>query len=68
MKNPSNHVKSGEEVTLTLDIDFNMLHKQKQLLLKELEGKPESLLWGIVHMIDEIQDKGEELGLWKFPD
>ncbi len=60
----------NEEITLTLEIDFNMLDRQKEVLLKRLykEGTPESMLWGLVHMIDDIQDEAERQGLWKFPD
>ncbi len=58
--------KKPVEITLTLDIGFEMLNKQKKLLLKQLEGHPESLLWGIVHMIDDIQDEAEKQGLWEF--
>lgn len=58
----------SKEMTLTLDFDFNMLNRQKKALLKHLEGSPQSMLWGIIHMIDDIQDEAEKQGLWEFPD
>ena len=58
----------SKEITLTLDIDFDMLNRQKELLLKQLGGNPASSLWGLIHMIDDIQDEAEEHRLWKFPD
>lgn len=56
------------DMTFTLGLDFDMLNKQKKLLLEQLEGLPQSMLWGIVHMIDDIQDEAEKQGLWEYPD
>lgn len=56
-----------DEMTLTLDFDFNMLNRQKKALIERLKGPADSL-WGIVHMIDDIQDEAEKQGLWAFPE
>jgi len=50
------------QITITLDIDFELLKKQKHDLLK-LANKYQSI-WGIVHLIDEIQDQAvDECGI-----
>ena len=43
------------KITITLDIDFELLKKQKYELHR-LANKYQSI-WGIVHLIDEIQDQ-----------
>jgi len=60
-------------INITLDIDWPMLHKQKQtlftlLFLKKAPTEEEAkLLDGLVHLIDYIQDEAEKEGVWKFP-
>ena len=51
-------------------IDFDMLHHQKYALIYLLEaGKDKnSELWGLVHMIDDLQDLVEARGYWSFPE
>lgn len=47
-------------------IDWDLLCKQKQLLLEMIEDQPETSplysLWGLVHLIDDIQDQAAETG------
>ena len=60
-------------INIALDIDWPMLHKQKQtlftlLFLKKAPTEEEAkLLDGLVHLIDYIQDEAEKEGVWKFP-
>ena len=37
-------------------IDWVLLKKQKQELVEMIWDEQDSILWGIVHLIDEIQD------------
>ena len=37
-------------------IDWVLLKKQKQELVEMIWDEQESILWGIVHLIDDIQD------------
>ncbi len=60
-------MSKGKDITLTLSIDFHMLHKQKARLIERLKG-PADLLWGFIHMLDDIQDEAEKQELWKFPE
>lgn len=61
------------EINLTLDIDWPMLHRQKQTLLTLLflnrapTEEEAKLLDGLVNLIDYIQDQAEVEGLWVFP-
>jgi len=61
------------EINLTLDIDWGMLHKQKLKLLALLleyrapTEEEASLLDGLLHLIDYIQDEAEKEGIWRFP-
>jgi hypothetical protein len=61
------------EINITLDIDWLMLHRQKQtlftlLLLKKAPTEEEaSLLDGLVQLVDYIQDEAEKEGIWRFP-
>jgi len=43
-----------------LKIDLKTLRDQKDLLVKQIWGDKNSILWGIVHMIDHIQDTAEK--------
>ena len=43
-------------------IDWLELAKQKQRLVTMIWDKPDDILWGIVHLIDAIQDDAEEGG------
>ena len=38
------------------NVDWGLLKKQKQELLKLIWDEPEHIVWGIVHLIDDIQD------------
>lgn len=52
------------KVTVTFEsIDWKLLAEQKKILLENL-WRNEQLrqLWGIVHLLDEIQDQAEEAG------
>ena len=54
-------------------VDWELLHRQKLLLVEWLSGRapkaPEmETLWGIVHLLDALQDDAETAGRWQFPD
>lgn len=51
-----------QKVSITLDLDFALLRKQKKELLNFAfaEGGTNRLLEGIVSVIDEIQDQSVE--------
>ena len=54
------------------NIDWNLLHQQKLVLLKMLEyqrdGQPEAeALSGIINLLDALQDDAANAGLWSFP-
>ena len=46
--------------TVTLNMDWAMLHDQKLLLLEVSDAHP--ALMGLVHMIDSIQDQAHHQG------
>lgn len=53
-------------------IDWNLLHRQKRVLLKWLDDKrlrPSEVeaLCGIVHLLDALQDDAVTAGRWMFP-
>lgn len=50
------------------NIDWDLLHQQKQMLVKVVWNTPNNELWGVVHLIDTLQDIACEVGLWKFPE
>ncbi len=54
-------------------VDWALLHQQKLVLLKQLndghlEPSDEEALWGIVHLLDALQDDAVTAGRWAFPD
>jgi hypothetical protein len=54
-------------------VDWDLLHRQKLVLVEWLGGKPSSkseieALWGIVHLLDALQDDAEAAGRWRFPE
>jgi len=54
-------------------VDWDLLHRQKQILVAWLTGKaPASAeveeLWGIVHLLDALQDDAAANGRWQFPE
>lgn len=53
-------------------IDWDLLHRQKRVLLKLLNDKSLSTihveaLCGIVHLLDALQDDAAAAGRWTFP-
>ena len=54
-------------------VDWDLLHRQKLILVEWLSGQPPKppqveLLWGIVHLLDALQDDAVTCGRWQFPD
>ena len=54
-------------------VDWNLLHRQKRVLVEWLSGQvPQpsqmELLWGIVHLLDALQDDAVADGCWEFPE
>lgn len=53
-------------------VDWELLHQQKLALLRVLDGMSRDTtvaeaLWGIVHLLDALQDDAAEAGRWVFP-
>ena len=53
-------------------VDWDLLHQQKLVLVDWLSGIPPQpstmeALWGIVHLLDALQDDAAADGRWKFP-
>jgi hypothetical protein len=54
------------------NVDWDLLHRQKLALLRMLDGMDRDTptaeaLWGIVHLLDALQDDAAEAGRWTFP-
>jgi hypothetical protein len=54
-------------------VDWGLLHQQKLVLVEWLSGKPPQpsqleTLWGIVHLLDALQDDAAAAGRWRFPE
>ena len=54
-------------------VDWDLLHRQKLVLLRVLDGMdPDTptaeALWGIVHLLDALQDDAAAIGRWTFPE
>lgn len=54
-------------------IDWELLHRQKLGLLSVLDGIPRDAptgeaLWGLVHLLDALQDDAVATGRWTFPE
>jgi hypothetical protein len=43
-------------------IDWLALSRQKRALLDLIENDPDNVLWGVIHLLDEVQDQAEEAG------
>jgi hypothetical protein len=55
------------------NVDWNLLHQQKLVLLRVLDGMDRDTpvaeaLWGIMHLLDALQDDAATAGRWVFPD
>lgn len=53
-------------------VDWDLLHQQKRELLGVLDGMDRDTpiaeaLWGIVHLLDALQDDAADTGRWAFP-
>ena len=54
-------------------VDWDLLHRQKLVLVEWLSGKSlaasqAEALWGIVHLLDALQDDAAAAGRWRFPE
>ena len=54
------------------NVDWDLLHRQKLVLLTVLDGMDgdsatAEALWGLVHLLDELQDDAAAAGRWAFP-
>ncbi len=54
-------------------VDWELLHQQKLVLLTVLDGMVREspvaeTLWGLVHLLDALQDDAAAAGRWAFPD
>lgn len=54
-------------------VDWNLLHRQKlatvQLLATgSMQPSDAEALWGIVHLLDALQDDAAAAGRWSFPE
>jgi len=54
-------------------VNWDLLHRQKLLLVEWLSGKspkPSQVetLWGIIHLLDALQDDAAAAGRWRFPE
>ena len=54
-------------------VDWQLLHQQKLVLLDVLDGLDRNssvaeALWGIMHLLDALQDDAAAAGRWAFPD
>ena len=43
----------------SMNIDWELLKEQKEELLKMIWDDKDSKVWGIIHLLDELQDKFE---------
>lgn len=71
-KEAMNHIRRNDgHINNPLDnIDYTMLYMQKMAILDALEngGKmPQSALEGLLHLLDDIGDYGEEHGFFTYP-
>ncbi len=53
-------------------VDWDLLHRQKRVLVERLssdkfKAADTQALWGIVHLIDALQDDAVSAGHWTFP-
>jgi hypothetical protein len=53
-------------------IDWELLHQQKRVLItcvheKRITSFQAESLWGVVHLLDALQDDAAAAGRWTFP-
>ena len=53
-------------------VDWALLHRQKRVLLNVLNPLDRNspvaeALWGLVHLLDALQDDAAAVGRWTFP-
>ena len=53
-------------------VDWELLHRQKLVLLNVLDNMDRNssvaeALWGLVHLVDALQDDAAADGRWTFP-
>jgi hypothetical protein len=53
-------------------VDWDLLHRQKRVLVErlssnQLKQSEAEALWGIVHLLDALQDDAGAAGRWTFP-
>ena len=53
-------------------VDWELLHRQKLVLLNVLDTMDRNspiaeALWGLVHLLDALQDDAAAAGRWTFP-
>jgi hypothetical protein len=70
MSNVTNRSPAAHQGTfddLLIQIDWKLLHTQKTGLVQLIWDQEDSPLWGIIHLIDCLQDRAEQIGLWVHP-
>ena len=55
------------------NVDWDLLHQQKLVLLELLDNIPRDsavgqALFGIVHLLDALQDEAADEGRWQYPE
>ncbi|GMU20513.1 MAG: hypothetical protein AMXMBFR13_06100 [Phycisphaerae bacterium] len=55
------------------NVDWDLLHQQKLVLLEMLnsiahDSPAGQALFGIIHLLDALQDEAAEDGRWQFPE
>jgi hypothetical protein len=70
--NDKDSIRPAQKNVIQVDgIDWDLLNQQKKTLLNVIDpqkGMNLNAISGIISMIDAMQDKAEEKGLWKFPE
>lgn len=56
------------EAVIQDDFDWDRLHRSKQTLVMNIWHQPESELWFLVELVDEMQQKAIDNGVWAFPE
>ena len=46
-------------IATELNIDYKLLNEQKEELVALIFDKPDSILWGVVAILDALTDEGE---------
>jgi len=49
-------------------IGHDAIHKAKQELVKRIWSEPDSELWTLVDLVNELQQQAIDSGLWSFPE